>query len=222
MELDELKSAWQSLNQQLERKFALDFNSFKQDRLTRLRSGLWPMRFGQIIRILFGIVLMLVAVPVWVVHWPQPLLVCSGLAVHVYGILECITGARILWLIGAIDYTAPVLAIQKQLSQLRTSYLRSSFWLGNAWWIMWIPLMVIATVWTNPWITDADWYGSRPLQFVLISTLIGTVGILIFVAVVLVWRKRNPDLLRKLEDQSSRGIAQARGILDEITEFEKV
>lgn len=221
MELDELRSAWQALDRRLAQQSALSLQNFKLNRLDRMRSGFWPMRLGQMARIAFGIALMSLAVPVWVGHWPQPFLVACGLAVHIYAIAECVIGGRNLWLIGAIDYAAPILTIQQQLARLRNAYLRSSFWLGNAWWVMWAPLLFVLVPWENPWLPDSAMYGPGPWRFALTSTTFGILAIVLVVWLMEVWRRRNPKTLRKFEDQSSRGIARARELLNEIAVFER-
>jgi hypothetical protein len=127
--------------------------------------------------------------------------------------------ARILWLFGAIDHTAPVLAIQQQLARLRVGYLRSSFWLGNAWWIMWIPLLLVATVWENPFIPDDAW--SNANHFAAINAAFGIAAVFAVAILMRLWRKRNPDSLHRFEDRSSRDIASALRELDELARFEK-
>jgi hypothetical protein len=220
MELDDLKLAWQTLDRKLDMQNLLVLQHYRHERLDRIRSGLWPMRIGQIAHFVIGIALICFAVPVWVSHWPQPLLVCSGLALHIYGVAQCIASAHILWMLGAIDPAAPVLTIQQQLARLRVGYLRSSFWLGNAWWVMWIPLLLVAAVWENPFLPDDAW--SSATRFVAVNTALGIVAIFAVAILMRLWRKRNPDSLRRFEDRSSRGIASALRELDELARFERV
>ena len=224
MELDDLKSAWQALDRRLERDHTLNLQRFREDRFDRIRRGLRPMRAAQIARIAFAVALMIFAAPAWVAHWQEPVLLFCGLILHAYGFALCVTGSRVLWLIGAIDYAAPVLAIQQRFAQLRTFYLRTSFWLGNAWWVLWAPLLVLWLFWmeeAHPFfsnaITDSIYRQMRPQLAVF--TAFGCAGLLAFAGLYRLLRRRNPDGVRRFEDQSSRGIANANRALDEIARF---
>ena len=223
MELDDLKFAWQMLDRRLEREQALNFQRFKQDRFDRIRSGLRAMRFGQIVRIVFGVSLMVFAAPVWVAHGQEPVLLFCGLIVHGYGVALCVSGSCVLWRVGAIGYAAPVLAIQQQLAQLRSFYLRSSFWLGNAWWVLWAPLLMLCIYWNNydPRTPDTivDELYRQLWPQLAVCTAFGIAGLLAFVWLYRFLRRRTPDAVRRIEDQSSRGIANANRVLDEIARF---
>lgn len=219
MELDDLKLAWQSLDRRLNLQLALNLQQFRQNRFDQLRRGLWPMRIGQIARILFGIVLVAFAAPVWVEYWQQPVLVFCSLIVHLYGLALCVTGARVLWLTMSLDYSASVLVIQPQLAGLRSFYLRSSFWLGNAWWVLWAPLLVLCIPYSEPRIPNSLYRLVWP-QLAVFSAF-GVAGLLTAIWLYRLWRRSNPDAVRRFEDRSSRGIANASRVLDEIARFEQ-
>lgn len=220
MELDELKLAWQTLDRHLETQNAISLQLFKQNRFDRVRAGLWPMRLSQIARILGGALLLTLVVPIWVANWQSPVVLMSGLAMHVYAVALCITGARSLWLLGDVDYAAPVLNIQQQLAHLRAFHLRSSFWLGNAWWLLWAPAGLLIAAWTAP-----PWFPveafDRAAPFVALNVGFGTVAVVVVVWLYTLLRRKNPDAVRRFEDRSSRSIANARKALDEIAQFEK-
>ncbi|MEO7723789.1 MAG: hypothetical protein ABIU29_03740, partial [Chthoniobacterales bacterium] len=56
-ELDDLKSTWQTLNRTLERQHALAFHQFRENKLSRFRSGFRPLVIGQIIQLICGVAL---------------------------------------------------------------------------------------------------------------------------------------------------------------------
>ena len=224
MELDDMKLAWQTLDRRLDLQTALNLHLFKESRFDRMRAKLLPMRLAQVVRLLFGAALMIFAAPVWAEHGRQPILLISGLAVHLYGLALCITGGRNLWLAAHIDYAAPVVYIQQQLLRLRTAHLRSSFWLGNAWGLLWMPLLIVVMMWTDSVVTDAILDASMPVivpRFA-VSVLVGVVAIAATAWLYGLWRKKRPDAVRKFEDQSSRSIANAQKVLDEVERFEKM
>lgn len=224
MELDDMKLAWQALDRQLERRYALDFQAFKATRLDRLHASLRPMQIGLVARIAFGILLMCFAAPVWAEYRDQPLFLITGLAVHLYGIALCVVSGRLLWMIGAIDYSAPVLDIQQRLARMRAFHLRSGFWLGNAWWVLWMPMLLLAMMWTVPTrsvpvIVD---HSAGILRNLGRNTAFGVAVILLVTWLYRLWGKKYPDAQRRFEDQSSRSLANARKALDDIERFEKM
>ena len=54
MELDELKSAWQTLDRRLERQSALNLHIFVEGKLDKVRASLRRLYWGKIVQILFG------------------------------------------------------------------------------------------------------------------------------------------------------------------------
>src|SRR5690606_41590344 len=65
MELDELRQAWQTLGQQLERQQDLQWQLLRDRKLVRLRGYLRPLVWGQVLQILLGIGLIVLGVACW-------------------------------------------------------------------------------------------------------------------------------------------------------------
>lgn len=55
MELDELKTAWQTLDRRLQQHNAINLQLFKDRKLDKARSSLRPLFWGQIAQMLFGL-----------------------------------------------------------------------------------------------------------------------------------------------------------------------
>jgi len=109
MELDDMKSAWQSLDRRLE----------QQNNSTKLTRTLSPLRRGQVIQIMTGAILMLLAGSFWVDHRATLHLLLPGLMLHAYGLLMVLSAARTLYLLSQVDYSAPLLEIQHQFADLQ-------------------------------------------------------------------------------------------------------
>ena len=122
MELDDLKHAWQTLDRRLQQQNALGFQLLKNSRTDNARRGLRPLAWGQALQILIGAAGMLVFAPYWVEHRHETALLLCGLVLHAYCLGLVIVGAVVEARIAAIDYAAPVLAIQRQLLALRSAY----------------------------------------------------------------------------------------------------
>ena len=113
MELDDMKAAWQTLDRRLDGQAALNLHLFKQGKLDRLRRGLRPLVWGQAVQIVVGTLIAIWAGSFWVDHHDVPHLLIAGLIVHAAGISMIALGALVLALIACIDYSTPVLTIQR-------------------------------------------------------------------------------------------------------------
>lgn len=216
-ELDDLKSAWHTLNRNLERQHALALHQFRENKGARFRSGFRPLVFGQIIQIICGGFLALVGGSFWTGHLGVAHLMIYGLTVHLYGIMMIIFAARDLFLIKQFDYSAPVLILQKQIADLRAWHQRAGLWFGITGCFIWIPLLLMffhdlgADVWRrNP--SVVGWF--------FLSALI-SIGVL---AAIVAWSRRpgQEKFARSLEASSAgRSVKRAQSLLDEIAQFER-
>lgn len=119
MELDELKQSWQAQDRRLAQQHAFNLQLHRDSRMEKMRHGLRPLWVGQIVQIVAGALLSLVAGDFWFEHRQYPHLLFCGVLVHLYGVLMIVFAARNLYLIKQVDYAAPVLEIQRRLAELR-------------------------------------------------------------------------------------------------------
>jgi hypothetical protein len=218
MELDDLKLAWQTLDRRLREQNTLSRQLLTVNRLDKARAQLRPLYLGQILQIVGGAALALVAAPFWVAHRDVPHLLIAGLTVHAYAIAMIVLAARTLYLLSRVDYAAPVLVIQKQLATLRDFYVRNGLIVGLAWWWLWMPLMMIAFM---TWF-GADLYARAP-SVVGIGSAIALVGLAATWG-ILRWSRdpRRPRLARFVEDGvTGASLRRAQTSLAELVEFER-
>ena len=216
MELDDMKAAWQALNQRLDAQEALNLHVFKEGKFDKLRRGLRPLVWGQAIQIAAGALLALWGGSFWVDHRAVPHLLIAGLIVHATGISMIALGALMETLISRIDYSAPVLTIQRQLAQLRKVYVRAGAVVGLPWFVLWVPFTIVAL----KSVFGPDLYLNAP-QMVWTNVGFGIVCILATLAFVR-WARGRPNVARRLGDfAAGRSIVKAQGVLDEIAQFEK-
>lgn len=218
MELDDLKLAWQTLDRRIEQHNSLNLQLFRDSKLDRARSRLRPLYWGQIIQIIAGALVTLMAGSFWTHHREVTHLLIAGLIVHVYGVLMILLGARTLWLINQIDYAAPVVTIQKQLAQLRSFHIRNGIWAGLPWWLLWMPFMMMFFMGQF----GADMYANAP-AVIYGGTAIGVVGLL-----ATWWFHRwsrdpsHPRLAKFVQDSvTGASLRRAQVELDEIVRFEQ-
>ena len=136
MELQELESAWKTL----EARVAQQDVELKQLRSKQLLSR---VSFSQWKQVAIGLVFVLWGGAYWADGIGTPHLVAYGLAVHAYGIAIMATAIVLLVALRRVDYTSPVADVQQRLLGLRRTRIRSEqiLWLCGA--VVWVPLLMM-------------------------------------------------------------------------------
>jgi hypothetical protein len=145
VELDDLRQAMDRLDKRLEGQAAVGAINFRRETRDRLRGSLRPLARGQTWLIVLGVLTAFAGVAVWhsARHAMGGLFAC-GVIIHVYGVLMIGVGALTKALIGRIDWTGPVLGIQKRLAQLRKARIIAAMILGMPWCFLWVPAIIVA------------------------------------------------------------------------------
>ncbi len=217
MELDELKVTWQALDRKLQQSNAIQLQLFKDGRLKGMRSSLRPLFWGQVVQLLFGIPFLALAVLLWSSGHDLPAhVIAAGIVVHAYGVAVIAFSGMMLGLILGLDYSAPVLGIQKQLAHLRRVYVINGMVAGLPWWFLWVPVLMVLTG-----LGGGDLYARAP-SVVWLGLGIGAAGLL-----ATWWFHRwsrspqRPRLAKAMEDSVTGGsLRKAQAILREIAQFE--
>jgi hypothetical protein len=221
MELDELKLAWRSLGEQLERQQDIQWQLLRERKLDRVRGHLRPLLWGQAAQLLLGIGLIVLGVSCWTRNVEVPGLLAAGLLLHAFGILTAVLAALTIVLAANLDTSAPVLAIQKQTARLLRVFVLNANLCGAPWWIMWLPVVV-----GFAGLGEVDPAAGTP-AWIAISLGVGVAGLLGTWA----WSARAmrrarglpvpaDDAVRCIADGGD-GIRRAQRMLDEIARFER-
>ncbi|WIH03809.1 serine/threonine protein kinase [Xanthomonas translucens pv. graminis] len=141
MHPDELKHAWQALERRLQPHDDLHLQHLL-DR--RMRGSLRPLLWGQLLQLPFGLGCIALAGLLWSRGGPLPAhLIAAGVAVHAYGVIAVALAGIVLGRLLHLDYSAPVLQIQRQIAHTRRCYVRSAVLCGLSWWLLWVPLLML-------------------------------------------------------------------------------
>src|SRR3546814_4323881 len=92
---------------------------------------------------------------------------------HVYGIAVIIFGGVMLGRISRIDFSTPVLNLQKQLASVRRQYVIGGMCVGLPWWLLWVPCAMLVFM----ALFGADFYRNAP-AVVWINLGVGVLGLL--------------------------------------------
>ncbi|MBS0215289.1 MAG: hypothetical protein JSR50_05970 [Proteobacteria bacterium] len=218
MELDDFKTAWQSLNQRLDHQDAINLQLLAERKRDRLHASLRPLFWGQLLQILLGVALTLLGIACWKNNLHTLGYLLAGITLHAFGIANIVHGGITMALISGIDNAAPVLGIQKRLTLLRKFQLLGAVLLGLPWWVMWI-VVVIAFA----GLADHPPHAGTPL-WVWINFAVGAFGLLATWGAYR-WSHADPrriKLAKWMDDiASTASIRKAQAQLDELRQFER-
>lgn len=214
MELDDFKTAWQTLDARLARHDRLQLELLRERRLDQARRNLRPLHIGLLFQALLGIGLVVLGVACWKRNLDVPGLLTAGIALHAFGVLNVAFAGILTGLAAGIDLAAPVLSIQKRLRLLLRLQTLNSNLCGAPWWIMWVVVVIgfAGLSPTPPAATTPAW--------IWISLGLGVVGTLATWA----WAARaarKPDALYARIDDGADGIRRNLRLLDDLEQFER-
>jgi hypothetical protein len=217
MELDELKSAWKALDRRLQKQDLLTRELLREGRLDTARTRLRPLVFGHAAQIVLGVLGCGGFAPFWFAHREDTPLLLAGLAMHAYSLALIVVGVVVLVQVARIDYAAPVLSIQRALLRLRSTYIRGGLSVGLAWWVMWLPLLMVLI--GN---TGGGLYANAP-AVVIGGLAVGVAGlVLTYAAYRWASRPERARLGRWLGDGAAgRSIQRAQAAVDDLARFEQ-
>jgi hypothetical protein len=214
-DFDDLKITWKELNRQLERQNSLTLRQLKENKLARFRSGLRPLVLGQTLQLILGAIITAVSAQFWIGHLSSPHLWISGLFLQGYGIMFMAFAVRDLVLIRRIDYSAPIVAIEKQLAHLRAWHIQAAIWHGLIGSVVWLPVMIVLLH-----LLGADLWIHKPRA---VYWLVASAFLCFALNYGLIFLARTPGKCGRALASSwiGRSVNRAQTILNEIEEFER-
>jgi hypothetical protein len=145
MDLDELKLSWQKLDQRVDELTAINRRLLTETMSRKARWRLAPVFVGSVMNMVIGGFFAVVWGAFWSAHLGTLAVAAGGIALQVASIGLIVIGAVRLVLVHRIDFTQPVVAIQRALAALQEFEARSfhAVWLGS--WLL-VPAAVVAIV----------------------------------------------------------------------------
>lgn len=215
MELDELTTAWESLNKQLRRDSAINLAVYTDQKLARARSSLRPLFWGQTLQILFGLCFLLLAIALWSTRPRATSVIIAGVVVQAYGIGCIVAAGMLMGVIRNLDYSGSVLEMQEGLARVRRVYLLSSIVTGMSWWFMWVPVLMVLLG-----VVHVNLYAHAP-AVVWTGMAVGVAGTLAMVWLYKASRKPQNERLRRFVEGTTvvRSLQKAHAHLNEVRRF---
>ena len=219
MELDALKLALARLDERLDQEVALQARQIRSFTRDRLEGHLRPVARAQVWVILFGALACFLGVAAWYGNFDRTDLFISGVILHAYGIVTIATGVATIVMVGQVDYSEPVVAIQKRLARVRHTALIAGMVAGMPWFILWLPfaIAVFAVLF------GVDVANSAGAGFWGLIAIVGAIA-LAAPSLVYRWAKgtKRDRIAKAFEDVfTGANLRRAQAHLDEIARFER-
>lgn len=218
MNLDELKPAWNELERRvIAQQTVIDELLLKQTSRD-VQKSIKPLMFGQIAQIVIGVALAGLGAQFWIPRTGISLFLVSGLITHLYGVALIINGIRVLRKVLAVDFSSPVLVVQKGIAEIESTYVTSGWVLGLPWWLLWIPISIVVLTFAG-----IDLLRVEPSTWLIPNIVIGVLGM---VATVFGYRylrsTANPEIQSRLDRMvAGASIQEAKARLADFEQFER-
>lgn len=228
MNLDDLKARLAEQDAKLDQVIRLNTAAVRELQLTKTKSSLRRLLPGVVIELLMAIVAV-----VWLgnfifEHLREPGFLVPGVILDLCAIVflgSCI--AQLAAVLG-LDYSLPVVAVQKELARLRVLRIRTAKWVFLLSFVLWFPFLIVlfeglfgVDLWMILGAAGAQDAGF--LRWVAGNVLFG-----LAVALVLIWLwnrfadRMDPSPVMKsiMDDFAGRSLMKALSSLDSIRQFE--
>ncbi len=217
MELDELKASWQKLDRRVEELTLINRRLVMDTVIRKARWRLAPLLVGAVANILLGAFFAVVAGSFWSAHLDSPAALIAGIALHALSVMFIVFGVGRLALARQIDFTRPVLEIQRSLASLQ----RWEAWSFHAAWLgVCLLALAVMIAFAIAVLGVKSWEGAPAFLVanVLVWIAIALAPLLLYIGS----RRRKGKLAARMDAfLTSHSIARARAAIDEIDEFAK-
>jgi hypothetical protein len=215
MELDELKASWQRLDRRVQELTAINRRLVIDTVIRKARWRLAPLIAGAVANILIGAFFAVVSGSFWSAHLDSPPVLVAGIALQVLGIVFVVSGVGRLALARQIDFTRPVLEIQRSLASLQ----KWETWSFHAAWVG-VGLLAPAILVAFAMATLGAGFWERAPAFLLANMLVWLAMAVAPPLLYILSRRRKGRLAARMDAfLSNHSIARARAAIDEIDEF---
>jgi hypothetical protein len=219
MELDDLKGKWAEYDRKLDTSIRLNAAVLRASGLDRAGSALAGLSRALVFEIVANAVVVVLLGSFIGSNLGQARFLVPAAILDVFALALIQVGIRQWVALRAIDWSAPVVAIQKRLESLRIGRIRTTKWVLLLSPLLWTPLLVVsqrAFFGVDAFaVLDATWLAANVLFSV------------VFILVVM-WvsgrhadQWRNSPLVRRLmDDVAGRSLTRARGFLEAVARFD--
>ncbi|MBK9090849.1 MAG: hypothetical protein IPL90_18125 [Holophagales bacterium] len=220
MELDDLKRRWEDQDKKLDASLRLNTRLLNESVLARTDTAL--QRSSRLLW--FELALSVVAV-LWTgsflaKHISEPRFLIPGVGLHLFVIALILAGVRQLVAIRTLDYSAPIVVIQKRLESLRVERVRATKLTLLCSPLIWTAVLVVVP----KGLFGVDVYAIFGAAYLLANLLLGLLVILLAVWISKRYAarmERSPLAQRLMRNLAGHSLNAAVDFLSSVSRFEE-
>jgi hypothetical protein len=220
MELQDLKNLWAEYDRKLDTSLRLNSRIWRELNLSRVDSALKRLSRLLVFELLMNLAVVMALGWFIAEHAGEMRFLAPALALGLCAVALVIASIRQLAALHSLDYSAPVVAIQKRLEALRIERIRATKWVLLLSPLLWTPLLIVAL----EGLFGLDAYLFLDGRWLAANLLFG----LAFIPVML-WAARrfagrwqgSPLVQSLMDDLAGRSLVAAAGFLSELSRFEE-
>jgi hypothetical protein len=214
MELDELKPSWQRLDQRVQELTAINRRLMLDAAIRKARWRLAPLLAGAAGNVLIGAFFALASASFIAAHRDVLTALIPAVVLHVTSLAYLVIGAGRLVLARRIDFSRPVLEIQRSLAAMQK-------WEAWSFFAMWVGSSLLPFAMLLGVVIATGGMSSPGMQsVVLVNSIFWVAAGVVPLLAYLVSRRRQGKFAARVEAfLTSHSIAQAQATIAEINEF---
>ena len=220
MELQDLKNRWAEYDRKLDASLRLNTRILREINLDRVDSALKRLTRLIVFELLLDLAAVIALGAFIVSHIGEVRFLAPAVLLDVCAIGFVITSIRQLVALNSLDYSAPVVAIQKQLGVLRIERIRVTKWVLLLSPLLWTPLLIVAL----EGLFGVDAFRFLDGTWLAANLLFGLafIPLMLWAARRLADRWQGSPLLQSLmDDLAGRSLIDAAGFLGTLSHFEE-
>lgn len=220
MNLDDLQTHWADYDRKLDLSLRLNTRLVRESILQKAGSSLRRLSLLVAIEIAINFVAVVWLGSFAADYYRSPELLVPAIILDIVAIVLLATGIRQVIALRTIDYSEPVLAIQKRVETLRIERLRITKWILILAPLLWIPLLIV----TFQGLLGVNVLDVFDWQWITANVILGLVVIPVMIFVCERYADRlqhSPVMQRLMNDVAGRNLSAATARLAELGEFEK-
>jgi hypothetical protein len=220
MDLQDMKNLWAEYDRKLETSLRLNTRILREMNLSKVDSSLKRLSRLLIFELVQDLAAVILLGMFIASHIGEMRFLAPALLLDVCAVSFLIRSGRQFAALHSLDYSAPVVTIQKQLAALRIERIRVTKWVLLLCPLLWAPLLVVAL----EGLFGLDAYLFLDGTWLAANLLLGLafIPLMLWVARRVAGRWQGSPLFQSLmDDLAGRSLVAATGFLNELSRFEE-
>ena len=220
MEIEDMKRLWEEQNRKLDASLRLNTRILRESVLGKAATAMTRLSWLLVPEILLNFVVVVWLGSFIADHIREARFLIPALVLDLGAMALFIDGIRQLVAILSIDYSAPIVTIQKRLGELKIQQVRITMLTLLTAPLLWIPLLIVAL----KSLLNLDAYMIFSGSWLAANVAFGVAVILLGVWIsrrTAGWRKRSPLVQRLMRNIGGYNLNAATGFLSSLARFEE-